>query len=244
MSLSTTRIERVAYECETDSQAAESLGIEAVTLRAALEDDPALQAAWDRGRFLRRVKDVAGVTITVSQAGRELDMDGPAFRRLLDADPEVAAIWDQERRRLRRTAAEAVIKNAANGSRSAARYVEAFLRAEQTGPGATFDYQRVPINVMVEITGKSRQTLHNWTRDTGLPRNPDCTYNLADFFHWIQYRTSIKKSRDTADIVAQIGQVVRAELEVLTRKLDSNTQMANHEPLRQKGELANRQDHR
>ena len=178
MSFSATRIERTAYECETDSQAAESLGIEAVALRAALEDDLALQAAWDRGRFLRRVKDVAGVTITVSQAGRELDMDGPAFRRLLDTDPEVAAIWDQERRRLRRTAVEAVIKNAANGSRSAARYVEAFLRAEQTGPGAIFDYQRVPINVMIEITGKSRQTLHNWTRDAGLPRNPDCSQYL------------------------------------------------------------------
>ena len=65
MSYSATRIERLAYECETDSQAAESLGIEAMILRSALEDDPTLRAAWDRGRFLRRVKDVAGIT-TVS----------------------------------------------------------------------------------------------------------------------------------------------------------------------------------
>lgn len=219
--LNATAVERAAFENETYAQVAESLGMEAVTLRAVLEADPTVQAAWDRGRFLRRVKDLAGVAITVSQAGRELEMDGPAFRRLLDTDAEVAAVWDQERRRLRRTAAEAVIRNAERGSKSAARYVENFLRAEQTGPGAIFDYQRVSVNVMIEITGKSRQTLYNWTRDCGCPRNPDCTYNVAEVFRWIQARAVLK--RPSVDVAAQVRRAVRSELKPLVEALGATS---------------------
>ncbi len=224
--LNTTAVERAAYDHETHAQAAEHLGIEVAALRASLERHPDVQTAWDRGRFLRKVRDLAAVTVTVWQAAKELGMDGPAFRQLLDTDTEVAAVWDQARRRLRRTAAEAVIRNAERGSRSAGRYVENFLRAEQKGPGMSFDFEHVPIEVMTSILGKTRQTLWSWTRDCGCPRNPDCTYNVAEVFRWMQSRTALK--RPSGDIAAQVRRTVRAELEPLVAALTA-TSAGGHE---------------
>ena len=200
-------VQLAAYHTSTRAEAASRLGV--TDLTAVLQGNPVLQTAWDRGRFLQKVRDLAGITITVSQAAKELGMTGIELRQLLDTDPEVAEIWDMERRRLRRIAAQAVIKNAQSGSKSAARYVENFLRSERTEPGEDFDFRRVPINVMVEITGKTRQTLHVWYHDQGCPRNPDCTYNLADFFHWIQCRTSLKRPRYSPDVVFEIRKEVR-----------------------------------
>jgi len=215
--LNTTAIERAAYECETCAQAAEHLGIEVAALRTSLERRPDVQTAWDRGRLLRKVRDLAAVTVTVWQAAKELGMDGPAFRQLLDTDAEVAAVWDQARRRLRRTAAEAVIRNAERGSRSAGRYVENFLRSEQKGPGMSFDFERVPIEIMTSILGKTRQTLWSWTRDSGCPRNPDCTYNVAEVFRWIQSRTALKQP--SVAVADQVRRAIRTELQPLVTAL-------------------------
>ncbi len=170
--LNTTAVERAAYEHETYAQAAEHLGIEAAALRASLEHRPDVQTAWDRGRFLRKVRDLAAVT---------------------------------------------VIRNAERGSRSAGRYVENFLRSEQKGPGMSFDFERVPIEIMTLILGKTRQTLWSWTRDSGCPRNPDCTYNVAEVFQWLQSRRALKQPAE--EVTAQVRRAVRAELKPLVTAL-------------------------
>jgi len=132
-------------------------------------------------------------------------------------DAEVAAVWDQARRRLQRTAAEAVIRNAERGSRSAGRYVENFLRSEQKGPGMSFDFERIPIEITTTILGKTRQTRWSWTRDSGCPRNPDCTYNVAKVFRWMQSLTALKQP--SVDVAAQVRRAIRAELKPLVTGL-------------------------
>lgn len=153
-------------------------------LQELIESRDNVRAAWERGRLLRSVRQLGRTTISVPQAGKELGMTGLAFRQLLDEDREVRDLWDQQRRRLRVKMADAMVTQAEAGRPNALRYVENFLRSEKTPTG--FDYEHVPISVMTDITGKTRQTLYAWTREAGLPRNPDCTYNLAQFVRWFE----------------------------------------------------------
>jgi len=153
-------------------------------LQALIAKRPKVKAAWERGRMLQTVRIQAATTATVSQAAKELNMTGLELRAVLDTDREVADLWHQERRRLRAALNEAMVALARAGKANAIRYVENFLREERAAAG--FDYEHVPIAVMVDITGRTRQTLHTWYREGGLPRNPDCTFNLADFLRWFE----------------------------------------------------------
>ena len=197
-----TATQRAAFECSTFAQAAAQLGVE--KLPVILQDQPTLKIAWQRGRLLRKVKDLGATTVTVAQAGKELGMTGLAFRALLDNDEEVRGLWDQQRRRLRMAMTEAMVTLAREGKPNAIRYVENFLRSERSHTG--FDHQRVPISVMVEITGKSRQTLYAWTRRHGCPRNADATYSLAEFIRW-HARWQQRKPTST-HLVAQVRKAV------------------------------------
>jgi len=154
-------------------------------LEDLVQSRDSVRAAWDRGRVLRDVRRLGGTTVTVTQAGKQLGMTGPEFRKLLDSDKEVRDLWDQERQTLFVRTADTMVDQAAEGKPYAIRYVENFLRGEHA-PTAGFDYEHVPMKVMEEITGKVRQTIYAWTRDAGLPRNADCTYNLAEFFAWFE----------------------------------------------------------
>mgnify|MGYP000431854583 CR=1 FL=1 len=78
--------------------------------------------------------------------------------------------------------AQAMVIQAKQGKSTAVRYVENFLRSEQAPVG--FDYRHVPMPVLVEIIGKTRQTLYAWTCNHGCPRNADTTYDLIEFFQW------------------------------------------------------------
>lgn len=163
-------------------------------LQGLIEKRPKVRAAWERGRLLRIIRGQASITVTVSQAAKELDMTGKELRELLDTDREAADLWSEQRRLLRAELNAAMVAQAKEGRPNAVRYVENFLRSEQSVAG--FDYEHVPIAVMVEITGRARQTIHNWYRDGGLPRNPDGTYNLVEFLKW--FATSIATRSKTA----------------------------------------------
>ncbi|UCD51163.1 MAG: hypothetical protein JSW27_00755 [Phycisphaerales bacterium] len=201
--LTATAVERAAFECQSFAQAAAQLGVEKLVV--ILQNHPDLHAAWKRGRLLRKVQDLAAITVSVPQAAKELGMTGTDFRALLDGDEEVRDLWDQQRRRLRMAMAEAMVIQAKEGKPNAVRYVENFLRSEQSPVG--FDYQHVPISVMVEITGKARQTLYAWTRDQGCPRNADATHNLTEFFQW--YSSWQQSKVLPSHLIFQIRKAVR-----------------------------------
>jgi hypothetical protein len=173
-------VARAAFECSTFAQAADQLDVEKLVV--ILQDHPPLHAAWKRGRLLRKVKDLAATTVSVSQAAKELGMAGMELRALLDSDEEIRDVWDQQRRRLRMDMAQAMVIQAKQGQPKAVRYVENFLRSEQAPVG--FDYRHVPMPVLAEIIGKTRQTLYAWTCNHGCPRNADTTYDLVEFFQW------------------------------------------------------------
>jgi hypothetical protein len=140
-------------------------------------------------------------------------MTGMEFRALLDGDEEIRDVWDQQRRRLRMDMAEAMVIQAKKGKPNAVRYVANFLRSEQ--PPVRFDHQHVPISLMVEITGKTRQTLHLWTRKHGCPRNADATYNLAEFFQW--YGRWQQNKAPAGHLIFQVRKTIRETLRELGR---------------------------
>jgi hypothetical protein len=173
--LTSTAVERACFECSTFGQAAAQLVV-------ILKDHPPLHAACKRGRLLRKFKDLAATTVSVTQAAKELGMTGMELRALLDSDEEIRDVWDQQRRRLRMDMVQAMVIQAKQGQPKAVRYVENFLRSEQAPVG--FDYRHVPMPVLAEIIGKTRQTLYAWTCNHGCPRNADTTYDLVEFFQW------------------------------------------------------------
>ena len=198
-----TAIERVAFESETFAQAATRLGVKELVV--ILHNHPDLHAAWKRGRFLRKIKELAATTMTVPQAAKELGLAGMELRAMLDNDEEVREVWDQQQRQLRMTMVKAMVIQAKEGKPNAVRYVENFLRSEQSSVG--LDFQHVPISVMVEITGKVRQTLYAWTRDHGCPRNPDTTYSLPEFFQW--YSRWMQDKARAGHLVFQVRKTIR-----------------------------------
>jgi len=93
-------------------------------LEALIDQRKDVRKAWERGRLLRGVRQLARTTVTVSQAGKELGISGSEFRKMLDTDAEVGDQWDQQRRRLRVKMAEAMVAQAEEGRPNALRHVE------------------------------------------------------------------------------------------------------------------------
>jgi len=173
---------------------------------------PKVKAAWERGRFLRDLDAQAAMLCTVTQAAKKLGMGGLELRALLDTDAEAADLWDSRRQKIEGRCRAAILVAAEQGKPNALRYVQTFLRSEQTADGG-FDYEHVPGKVIEAITGKSRQTLYNWHIDGHMPRNADGTTNLAEFFRWFEKaaidkrRTGPEKLDPMREVKTQLQQV-------------------------------------
>ncbi len=60
------------------------------------------------------------------------------------------------------------------------------------------DFRHLPIKLMVELTGKSRQTIYAWYSKHGLQRNADKTFDLTVFLNWFEKFTLKKATRPAA----------------------------------------------
>ena len=59
-----------------------------------------IAAAWQRGRFLRNVRNLASVPVTMDDASRRLSLNGAEeLQRILETDDEAGDIWRQTRQR-------------------------------------------------------------------------------------------------------------------------------------------------
>ena len=146
---------------------------------------PELQDAWDRGRFLRNLRDLASTRATIPEAAERLGFETARdLRKLLDEDVEVADLWKQARLAVTLELKTAVMDAAREGKADAIRAVEDMLQNEKEQIGA--DLARITILQLVKITGRNRRTIHNWFVKFGLPRNLDKTFDLSIFFVWFE----------------------------------------------------------
>jgi hypothetical protein len=146
---------------------------------------PELRDAWERGRFLRNLRDLASSLATIPEAAKKLGFASARdLRAVLDEDMEVADLWNQTRLAVTLELKAAVMDAAREGKADAIRAVEDMLKDEKETTGA--DLTRITINQLVEITGRTRQTVHDWFTKLGMPRNVDKTFNLSIFLPWFE----------------------------------------------------------
>lgn len=180
--ISVAEVKRLAFEYETIADADQQ-----ATTRQPLADVLArhdkLMDAWKRGELLRRLRASASVVDTIHEAARDLGFErGQDLRDWLDGDTEARDLWDQTRFVTRKRVRAALITAAEEGNQRAISVVEAYLADDSAAEKV--DFFRLTTQQMCELTGKTRQTLHEWVTKHGLARNGDKTFNLKVFIGW------------------------------------------------------------
>jgi len=201
--ISAARIRKLAISSDTDTMT--TAEVEAKTqkpLTEILAEFPRLQQAWDRGRMLRNLQQLAATAVTISEAEEAMALEPGKLKELLDTDLEIAGIWNEARLQTILDIKKALVDSAIAGKQIAAKQVEEILRREIAHP--RIDFHHLTTQQMVDITGKARKTIHEWTTKQGLPRNSDKTHNLTEFLKW--HENFIYKKVDTG------GRPSRADL--------------------------------
>lgn len=214
--VSAVRIRAVAIEA--DSMAAAEVSLKTKRrLADIINEFPQLSAAWDRGRMLKNLGSLAATAATISEAGEAMALDPGQLDELLKTDPEVADIWNESRLTTIIKIKTAIVNRATDGNVTAAKQVETILRREVIHP--TVDFTHLTTDQMIEITGKSRQTIHDWVAARGLGRNSDKTFNLRSFLGW--YETFVLGKADTSKRPAEkVNLLQKAKAEELEMRLD------------------------
>lgn len=185
----------MAYE--TIAEAAGALDV-TPSLEECLETYPILQAAWDRGQFLRKFRLGVSSGAVVAHIARKLDMEPTALRDLIKTDRIVADIYETESFRVDMSIQAGYLKSAAAGDVSAtgiARIERLFrdrFEGEPTGGRVGVDIERVPQELLCKLLGVSRQTTYEWRTSRGMPVNVDGSYNLKDVLAWHRVWTEQK----------------------------------------------------
>jgi len=186
--ISQAEIKQLALESENMAQAdsrKDHITRDTKPLSEILDKHPKLKAAWDRGRFLRNLRDLARTGASISQAAKKLRLaSGRVLRTMIEEDAEIGDLWDQTQLEVYIEIKTAVIEAAKEGKADAVRAVESFLLEEKEQPG--FDLSRITILQLTELIGKTRKTIHEWHTKFGLPRNADKTFDLSIFFAWFE----------------------------------------------------------
>jgi hypothetical protein len=152
-----------------------------------------IAAAWQRGRFLRNVRNLASVPVTMDDASRRLSLNGAEeLERILETDTEAGDTWRQTRQEAFITIKLALVKTAMKGNQAAIRAVENFLRAEMDYKVGSSGPRRLRIIDIANLTGQLRGTIHNWISRYQLPLGPDKTIELKDFIRWFEIFTAEK----------------------------------------------------
>lgn len=186
--ISQTEIKQLALECENMTQAdsrKDHITRDTKSLSEILDKHPKLKAAWDRGRFLRNLRDLARTGASVTQAAKKLRLaNGRVLRAMIEEDIEVGDLWEQTQLEIYIEIKTAIIEAAKEGKADAVRAVENFLLEEKESP--EFEASHITTLQLTELIGKTRKTIHEWHTKYGLPRNADKTYDLSIFFSWYE----------------------------------------------------------
>ena len=195
-------VRKLALRCE-DVAAADSETRTRSPLALILRRFPRLKKAWDRGRFLRRVRDLASQAPSIAQAASHLGFSEQRFQELLNEDMEVADIWKEEQLKLYVETRRQVFELAQNDAPWAKKCVydlitthpEAGLKANILEIGITTDQ-------LAKLTKKSIQTIYNWVNKFGLPRKANKTFDLSIFLAWYEEFLLKKLSGGDAAVIS------------------------------------------
>jgi len=175
-------IRRLGLECETRTEADAAVSTRR-TLAELFRKYPELRKAWDRGRFLRNLRDMARTGVSISNAAKKLGFaNGQVLRTMIDEDEEVGDLWNQTKLEIDIDIRSSIIEAAKDGKADAIRAVESFLLDEREQP--EFDPSRITILQLSEITGKARTTILEWHKKFGMPRNTDKTFDMGVVWAW------------------------------------------------------------
>jgi len=175
-------IRRLGLECENLTEADAAIK-KRKSLKEIFKKYPQLRQAWDRGRFLRNLRGLAMTGVSVSNAAKKLGFaNGQVLRAMIDEDQEVGDLWDQTQLEIYIEIKSAIVEAAKEGKVDAVRAVESFLLDEKEWPET--DLSRITKIQLVEITGKTPQTINNWLNKYGLPRNADKTFDVGVVWAW------------------------------------------------------------
>ncbi|MEN6424034.1 MAG: hypothetical protein ABFE13_01625 [Phycisphaerales bacterium] len=184
--LTPAAVREAALECETMAQAEGRLGVE--DLAAELEKSKRLGAAWEKGRRLRAIRELAVTPICMEEASKRLGLGEDGLAKLYKRDPEARDLWDRGRVSMLVEVKAGILKGAAAGRQSALDTVERVLKGEfgMGGRPAAVDFARLTPTQMEAATGVNHRQILRWHRKHGLARNADRTYSMPAFIAWLK----------------------------------------------------------
>ena len=162
---------------------------------------PRLKKAWDRGRFLRWLREVAAQAPTIAQAASHLGFSEQEFQELLDNDLEVADIWKKEQLKLYVETRRQVFELAADDVSWAKKCIyDLMTKHPEAGLKANILEIGITTEQLAQLTKKSIQTIYNWIKKFNLPRQANKTFDLGTFFSWFEEFLLKKASGENASI--------------------------------------------
>lgn len=157
-----------------------------------------LQAAWDRGRFLRDIAAFAGAGATKAEVAIQLKIELAIFEEML-ADPEAADIWVTAQNNAMLAIKMGIKDQAIAGKPAAIKSLTRIFENERPA-GAVLDIFRVTMKQLEAIAQVSRETIHQWYSAKGLTRAGDNTFDLRQVWRWWELYSQRK-----VNVTPQVG---------------------------------------
>jgi len=206
-SLTEASAQRLGLSCKdlAEADAASGLG---PNLMKYFERHPRLRKAYDRGRLLRYLVELAPKAMIYEAARRLKDLGFSQFetaqdlRDFLDGDAEANELWETARVNGWIANREALVKTAGQGNVAAIKLMDKWAvdRQRETGEAGSANFGRVGVNQAAELFGVARETIHEWRTEKGLPANIDGTFDLHRAIQWYEDYTLKKAVRGKGEV--------------------------------------------
>lgn len=180
--LSESAVRDAAYESADLAAAAERLAVPDLADR--LKRSKRLAAAWERGRLLRRIRDVAAGPLVPEAADKDLGLPKGALVKLLKTDMIVRDLWNDTRHEAIQRVRRSIMDLAGQGNTTALTAFERII--EPKGSAGEVDYGRMTPAELGRATGILAQQWARWVRESNCPQNIDGTYSLSRVLDWLR----------------------------------------------------------
>jgi len=213
----------LAINCSTMAEAEQSLP----KLPNLIARHKEVAAAWQRGRFIRNLRNLASVAVTVDEAARRLELANPdELHYMIENDPEVRDTWRQTRQEAFIRIKVALAKTAFEGNQAAIRAVENLLPT-QADLKRLPDTHKLKVADIAILTGRTRSSVYEWVNKGRLPVDADKTIDLGSFIRWFEtyitdsmiQKYASKKTDQSSRLHAMKAEQIELELKRHRREL-------------------------
>lgn len=224
--LTQAHCQRLGFDYSDIAEADKHSGI-GQNLFKYFEKHPKLRESYDRGRLLRALVKTAPNSLIYEAARRLKDLGFVQFqsaqdlRNFLDKDREANELWESARVNAAIENRENLRAAAKDGNVKAIELLDKWTvdRQKETGESGSANFNRISTEQMATIFSVSRQTVYEWNRDKGLPRNIDDTYDLYSSVRW--YTDYIQKlATRGGNAVGSVSPKEQVKTELLKLELD------------------------